>query len=428
MHRMLRQHGNADRVIEIRMAYSPISVSIDPNQNRLSFVPSARIPIELPPSPNRARSIKLSFESIDALQKILADQVFHYAADRKKAAGRALGTLVEIVTYYTLRAWDLSDHIVIERKVPEFANPEISHNVEFSLHPVLARHQVDIAPLSLPITPAKIRRQSPQLAGHTLKSTQILSRDLVKRNATVLTETEIGPVVANIESLDTSRCTLNICELSVDPFAIVECKRVGVEEGMKKGPQTIEKAKQGSYVARSVSSLQKVRLRSGQFQGVIEKADGQFRSGPYLELQREIISASSPKEFPGFLLTVGVVSNHGNWFTSDNQNKELRVLAQSYDWLLFLTDHGLVKFIDGLLLNPPDELRQASDAFLESYSGQKGKNKFTKVRVDADADRALQEYFSQHRSEIEEWFNVISPVGDTLHSLRTDLGILANRS
>ena len=368
----------------------------------------------------------MSFESIDALQRILADEVFHYVADRKKAAGRALGTLVEIVTYYTLCAWNLSDHIVIERKVSEFANPEILHNVEFSLHPVRSKHYVDISPLSLPITPAKIRRHLPFLAEHTLKSTQVLSKNSIKRNAAVLVEREVGPIVANIEKLKKSRCTLAICDLSADPFAIVECKRVGVQEGMKKGPQTIEKAKQGSYVARSVSSLQKVRLRNGQFQGIIEQTDGEFRSGPYLELQRELIDASSPSKFPGFMLTVGIVSNHGNWFTSDNQNKELRVLAQSYDWLLFLTDHGLSQLIDDLLLNPSDELKPARDAFLISYSGQKGMNRFTKVRIDVDADKTLQWYFSRHKAEIEKWFNVIAPTDGTLGSLQTDLSTLAN--
>lgn len=43
-----------------------------------------------------------------------------------------------------------------------------------------------------------------------------------------------------------------------------ECKRVGVEEGMKKGPQTIEKAKQGAYVALKSASLQKVRDKNGE--------------------------------------------------------------------------------------------------------------------------------------------------------------------
>jgi len=143
---------------------------------------------------------------------------------------------------------------------------------------------------------------------------------------------------------------------------------VGVEEGMKNSPQTIEKSKQGSYVARSVSSLQNIKLRSGEFQGIIEKSDGEFCFGPYFELQREIISAVSPSEFPGFILTIGIVSNHGNWFTSDNHNKELRVLAQSYDWLLFLTDHGLSKFINNALLNPSDDMKPARRAFLRSYS------------------------------------------------------------
>ena len=354
--------------------------------------------------------------------------MFHYAADRKKAAGRALGTLVEIVTYYTLCAWKLTDHIVIERKVSEFANPEILHNVEFSLHPVRSKYKVNISPLSLPVTPAKIRSHLPLLEEHELKSMQVLSRDSVKRNATVLAEGEAGPIVANIEKLSKLRCSLSICDLIADPFAIVECKRVGVEEGMKKGPQTIEKAKQGSYVARSVSSLQKVRLRSGRSHGFIEGNDGEFRFEPYLDLQREIIDTPSPSDFPGFMLTVGIVSNHGNWFTSDNHNKELRVLAQSYDWLLFLTDHGLSKFIDDLLLNPSKALKPASDAFRRSYSGQKGGNRFTKVRIDVDADRTLQRYFAKHKSEIENWFNVISPTGGTLGSLQADLRTLANRN
>ncbi len=366
-----------------------------------------------------------SYESIDALQKTLADQVFSYAADSKKAAGRALGTLVEIVTYYVLRTWDLSDHIVIERRVPEFGNPKISHNVEFSLHPLLRRHCAEIKPLSLPITPKKLQKSWHCPTECSLKSSQVLSTDLLQRNSAVLTETDDGPVIANIEDLNENGCTLSICQLGSHPFAIVECKRVGVEEGVKRGPQTIEKAKQGSYVARSVSSLQKLRLRSGQFQGFMERSDGQFRFGPYHKMQKEIIDAISRKAFPGFVLTVGIVSNHGNWFTSENQNKELSVLAQSYDWLLFLTDKGLTRFVEDLLLWPPDDLKSTREAFLQSYSGQKGSNRFTKVRIDASADRVLRTYFEQHKSRIEAWFNVISPEDGTLHALRSDLRSLA---
>ena len=103
-------------------------------------------------------------------------------------------------------------------------------------------------------------------------------------------------------------------------------------------------------------------------------------------------------------------------------------MAQSYDWLLFLTDHGLSKFIGDLLLNPSARYKPASDAFRKSYSGRKGVNRFTKVRIDVDADKTLQHYFSQHKEEIEEWFNVIAPKDGTLGSLQTDLRTLANRS
>ena len=375
----------------------------------------------------------MSFESIDALQRTLADTVFQYAADRKKAAGRALGTLVEMVTYFTLRAWGLSDHIIIERRVPEFANPDILHNVEFSLHHVNSKHKVQIRPLSLPLTPAKLKRQLEFLAETNVKSTQVLTTDSLKRNATLLAELDSGPVVANISALKKSRCTLTVCELSTDPFAILECKRVGVEEGMKKGPQTIEKAKQGAYVARSVSSLQKVRLRNGQVHGLIEQADGTFIRGPYLDLLSDIIEAPPSVHFPlGFILTVGVVSNHGNWFTSGDHNKELRILAQSYDWLLFLTDRGLAKFIDNVLLNPEPALRAASEAFLTSYSGKRGMkrgtNRFTKVRIDVDADAALQRYFASNKAEVESWFNVISPRKGTLPTLRSSLRKLAEKT
>lgn len=281
-------------------------------------------------------------QSIDSLQRKLADDVFNYASDPKKAAGRALGTLVEIITYHTLLSWGLSDHIMIERKVPEFANSNIMHNVEFSLHPIKRRERVTIDPLSLPITAKKILRRLQTLSAQTEKSTRVLGREKsipnhTKRNAAVLGESDSETLVANIVSLQDSRCIIHVCELSSDPFSIVECKRVGVEDGMKKGPQTIEKAKQGSYVARSVSSLQKIRLRDGQFQGIIERVDGDLHYGPYPDLRRKMIDELSPDEFPGFVLTVGVVSNHGNWFTSSNPNKELRILAQSYDWLLFLT-------------------------------------------------------------------------------------------
>src|ERR1017187_1624126 len=100
----------------------------------------------------------LAFASVDKLQNMLAKEVFGYAKDKKKASGRALGTLVEIVTFYTLCAWELRDYIAIERSIPEFAHPEITHNVEFSLHPIASSRSVTLKPLHLPVTSRKVLR------------------------------------------------------------------------------------------------------------------------------------------------------------------------------------------------------------------------------------------------------------------------------
>lgn len=368
----------------------------------------------------------MTYESVDALQRTLADSVFTYCTDRKKAAGRALGTLVELVTFYTLTAWKLRDYVVIERSIPEFANPGISHNVEFSLHPVLARFQASIDPLRLPLTGAKLRSHVPLLQNLQLSgSAQVLSSNGIKRNACVLANGPERIIVANVDELNAAGCVVTVCELLPHPFAIFECKRVGIEEGMTKGPQTIEKAKQGAYVARTVSALQKVRRRSGEVHGVFEDSSGQIESGRYDDMLRSIVDSRSASDLKGFILTVGVVSNHGNWFTSQNQNKEMRVLSQSYDWLLFLTDTGLAQFVTELLLDPEPELEAAKNAFLASYSGASGSNRFTKVKIDLEADEALRSYFCQRETEVESWFNVISPHGGTLDELRYDLSALA---
>lgn len=125
---------------------------------------------------------------------------------------------------------------------------------------------------------------------------------------------------------------------------------------------------------------------------------------------------------------VGVVSNHGNWFTSENHNKELKVLAQSYDWLLFLTDAGIAQFIDELLFHPAKELMAAKESFLASYTGKKGVNQFTKVQISLAADAALQTYFKSHIKIIEGWFNIIAPAGKRLAVLKDELYTLKRKN
>ena len=103
----------------------------------------------------------MSYPSVDQLQKVLTEKVFHYAKDSKKAAGRALGTLVEIITFYTLKSWGLERNVAIEKRLPEFGNDDITHNVEYSLHPSTHLMTVAFGRDELPITARKIAKNEP---------------------------------------------------------------------------------------------------------------------------------------------------------------------------------------------------------------------------------------------------------------------------
>jgi hypothetical protein len=370
----------------------------------------------------------MSYQSVDQLQNILTEEVFHYAKDRKKAAGRALGTLVEIITFYSLKSWGLERHVAIEKPLPEFGNDDISHNVEFSLHPATPLATSKFSRDDLTLTVKKIAK-IPEIRvlgipTNAMKSHNLLSKDLILRNSCTVCDYGETFINAYLDYFGEQEGQYSVVSLRRRPFAIFECKRVGVEEGMRKGPQTIEKAKQGAYVARAVSALQKIRLMDGSMGGFIQKCDGSFRHGDYYQLMAEIIASNDPELLSRFILTVGVVSNHGNWFTSENHNKELKVLAQSYDWLLFLTDVGIAQFIDELLLHPVKELIAAKQAFLASYTGKKGVNQFTKVQIALKADAVLQDYFKSRMKEIEGWFNIIAPAGKKLAVLKEELDTL----
>jgi hypothetical protein len=371
----------------------------------------------------------MPYESVDALQGALTRDVFHYAKDAKKAAGRALGTLVEIITFYVIKSWGYEKRTAIERRLPEYGNPDITHNVEFSLHPSYALASFEIPQSELPLTTKKLAKYiaAPDWAPSGSKTAQLLSSHQVLRNACVLHEDGARLMIAYLGKATETTYRVSVHQLTPHPFAILECKRVGVEEGVKKGPQTIEKAKQGAYVARAVSSLQKIRMSDGSIYGVIHLESGDLRYEPYDQFLRAVIASDDASLLRDFTLTIGVVSNHGNWFTSDDHNKELKVLAQSYDWLLFLTDAGLSAFVESLLVKPAKQYQPIRDAFVNSYAGKKGGNRFTKVQIALDADLALQEYFSTNLSAIETWFNVISPAGRSIAELKRELDALSSK-
>jgi hypothetical protein len=366
----------------------------------------------------------MPYESVDKLQNVLGKKVFHYTRDKKKAAGRALGTIVEIITYYLLKTWGFNNSISIERGLLEYGNEDISHNVEYSLHPILNEFEITVPNDGNSITANKILKElknKTDISRFEKKNNNLLDKHNVLRNACSIGESKDSFLLTSFKSFDKEKYELFVFEQKQKPYAVFECKRVGIEEGNKRGPQTIEKAKQGAYVARTASSLQKIRTDKGEKYGIIYRSDNQPYIKPYLELMEEIIYSEESELLKKFILTVGIVSNHGNWFTSENQNKELKVLAQSYDWLIFLTDKGLAQFINDLLLYPATDYLKVQEAFKNSYTANKKRNVFTKVKMDFEADIALQKYFADNISKIEKWFNVIAPNGKTISKLKTEL-------
>jgi hypothetical protein len=371
----------------------------------------------------------MPYESIDKLQNLLGEKVFHYTKDKKKAAGRALGTLVEIITFYFLKAWELEGSLAIEKRLYEYGSSEISHNVEYSLHPLLGTHSLTSVSDGSSITANKVCKElSFSWDNYNLKNNNILDKHDVLRNACTILENENSYVIGNLKASNSQEHEITLSHLHKKPYAVFECKRVGVEEGMKKGPQTIEKAKQGAYVARTASALQKIRTDKGEAYGVIYREDNTPYIKPYNDLLEEIIYTGDGRLLQKFILTVGVVSNHGNWFTAQNQNKELKVLSSAYDWLLFLTDAGLATFIEELLLSPSSSYKGVQKAFQVSYSATKKRNVFTKVRMDREAHFLLTHYFQEHLPRIEGWFNVITPENRSLHILREELITLQQKN
>ena len=373
----------------------------------------------------------MAYESIDKIQKVLAYEVFAHTKDSKKASGRALGTFVEIITYYLLKTWGLNDQISIKRGLEEYGNADITHNVEFSLHPIVRSTACNLEKAEKAITAGKILKLLEEkqfdLNGMQRTSNLLLSKEML-RNACTIATAKNSFLLASVADIQRNGIKLNIYEQSRKAYAIFECKRVGVEEGMRKGPQTIEKAKQGAYVARVASSLQKIRTESGEMHGIIYKSDGSFIIKSFVKLLEEVIYSSDKELLRRFILTVGVVSNHGNWFTAENHNKELKVLAQSYDWLLFLTDTGLSSFIENLLLKPKKEFRLVREVFLSSYAKDKTRNQFTKVKMNIDADKILLQYFRDNLNVIETWFNINSPKGKSLSVLKNELKELQGKN
>ena len=90
----------------------------------------------------------------------------------------------------------------------------------------------------------------------------MLSANKILRNACALYEAKDHLVMAYLGGKSGNKWDISIERLLLHPFAMFECKRVGVEEGVKKGPQTIEKAKlRGICGGKSVSAAKNKNVR-----------------------------------------------------------------------------------------------------------------------------------------------------------------------
>lgn len=165
----------------------------------------------------------MTYDSVDELQKVLARDIFHYAKDSKKAAGRALGTLVEIITFYLIRNWGHRNRIAIERRLPEYANSEITHNVEFSLHPSDEIGNLDIRQSEIPLTSRKLASHlySSDWTPANIKNTQLLSSNEILRNACVLYEDTTKIIIAYLQEKSKASFKISIHQLKPHPFAIL---------------------------------------------------------------------------------------------------------------------------------------------------------------------------------------------------------------
>ena len=70
----------------------------------------------------------------------------------------------------------------------------------------------------------------------------------------------------------------------------------------------------------------------------------------------------------------------------------------------------------------------AKNAFHNSYSAHKTKNSFTKVQMALAADKVLQDYFRANSKRIESWFNITTPVRQSMATLRKQINTLSKKN
>lgn len=147
----------------------------------------------------------MTYNSINEVQKFLADNFFNRTKDSKKAAGRALGTFVEIITYYLLKTWGFQQELSIETRLPEYGNNDLTHNVEFTLHNIKQTSNESID-LSSKISTRKILKNKnfiDIIASHQKNLVDIKDNFTIIKNGTIIGENKDSILTAYIDSENT---------------------------------------------------------------------------------------------------------------------------------------------------------------------------------------------------------------------------------
>ena len=172
----------------------------------------------------------MSYKSIDEIQNELAKAYFDRTSDAKKASGRALGTFVELITYYWIKENGFFNNLSIETKLPEYGNHNLTHNVEFTLHKILSSKEHIPLDYTTALSINKILKNIQASDKYSMsayrKTGVLLNRKKIIKNGLYIGETDRGFVLSYI---DTESNTYRVTELSHEACAMFECKRVGKE-------------------------------------------------------------------------------------------------------------------------------------------------------------------------------------------------------
>jgi len=366
--------------------------------------------------------------TVDDAQKYLKEAFFQHAKSQKKAAGRAIGTILEIIVYFILETYDLIKNMTVEYRLPEYGPNDVVHNVEYGIHPNIGTIQSEMSGtvhknLQIPRSIQKAFGNSKDLK----RSIRVLEyNNKADRKIRINNRLFVSNIVDwNYDEifvghlLDNSKGEILVLQKS--PIAYIECKRVGREEGTKTGPTSIEKAKQASYVALRTSRLQKF-FGDDAIYGIlpIRTKDGiGFRVEPYSDLWLDLLRKERYEDLIGVVRSTVFVSNHVNWYINDREKKDLSVIKQSHDWTIWVNDYGIVEFIDKFL----NKDCAVKDAFTLTYIDRKGGGSlFTKTRMETEAYALLNKFFRSNIEHVKKnWLKVLSPSDRSLDDMMKEL-------